>query len=224
MDSSRLDTVDDSADGPASSADTLLIAALRAGDEAAFVTLIGRYQTSLLRLAMVYVPDRAIAEDVVQETWLGVFQGIERFEGRSALKTWLYRILVNRARRRGEREHRSIPFSAAWTPSDDEAEVAVDPERFVSSGAETGHWTSFPRSWDDLPEERFLSSEARTRIDQAIAELPPQQREVITLRDIEGWAADDVCNALNISETNQRVLLHRARSRVRRALEVYLGP
>ena len=214
----------DSSTGGTPSPDVDLIARLRTGEEAAFVVLVRRYQASLIRLAMLYVPDRASAEDVVQETWLGVFQGIERFEGRSALKTWLYRILVNRAMRRGERERRSIPFSAAWTPSADDAEAAVDPDRFVGSGRETGHWTSFPSNWDDLPEERVLSSETRARVAQAIAALPPQQREVITLRDIEGWGAEDVCNVLNLSETNQRVLLHRARSRVRRALEAYLGP
>jgi RNA polymerase sigma-70 factor, ECF subfamily len=200
-----------------------LVAALRAGDERAFATLIERYQPSLLRLAMLYVGDRGAAEDVVQETWLGVLQGIDRFEGRSSLKTWLFRILTNRAKRRGERDHRAIPFSAAWTPGEDD-EPAVDPDRFRPPGDEwAGHWTSFPKNWDDLPEERFLSAETRAVVDAAIAALPPTQREVITLRDIEGWTSEEVRNALDLSETNQRVLLHRARSKVRRALEEQLG-
>jgi RNA polymerase sigma-70 factor (ECF subfamily) len=204
--------------------DARLVAGLRAGDEAAFAALIDRYQASLVRLAMLYVPNRPAAEDVVQETWLGVLQGISRFESRSSLKTWLFRILVNRAKRRGAREHRSIPFSAAWSMDADQGEAAVEPERFLPLGHHfAGHWTSRPASWEDMPEERLVSREARARIDEVIAGLPPSQREVITLRDIEGWGAAEVCNALGISETNQRVLLHRARSKVRRALELYLA-
>lgn len=204
--------------------DAYLVAALRAGEEIAFMTLIERYQASLVRLAMLYVPNRAAAEDVVQETWLGVLQGIDRFEARSSLKTWLFRILVNRAKRRGAREHRSIPFSVAWHPELDRDEPAVEPERFHPLGHQwPGHWTSRPLSWEDLPEEQLVSREARARIDAAIAELSPSQREVITLRDVEGWGSTEVCNALGISETNQRVLLHRARSKVRRAMEQYLA-
>jgi RNA polymerase sigma-70 factor, ECF subfamily len=200
-----------------------LIAALRAGDERAFMTLVDRYQSSLIRLALLYVGDRGAAEDVVQETWLGVLQGIDRFEARSSLKTWLFRILTNRAKRRGERDHRSIPFSAAWSLGDDE-EASVDPDRFFPAGHEwAGHWSSLPRNWDDLPEERFLSAETRAIVDLAIATLPPTQREVITLRDIDGWTSEEVRNALDLSETNQRVLLHRARTKVRRALEEQLG-
>jgi RNA polymerase sigma-70 factor (ECF subfamily) len=204
--------------------DAHLVAALRAGEEAAFAALIDRYQASLVRLAMLYVPNRAAAEDVVQETWLGVLQGIDRFEARSSLKTWLFRILVNRAKRRGAREHRSIPFSAAWHPELDPGEPAVEADRFNPAGHQlAGHWTSRPPSWDDLPEERLVSREARARIEEIIAQLPPHQREVITLRDVEGWGSGEVCNALGISETNQRVLLHRARSKVRRAMEQYLA-
>jgi RNA polymerase sigma-70 factor (ECF subfamily) len=196
-----------------------LIERLRAGDEAAFAALIERYQGPLTRLAMLYVGDRAAAEDTVQETWLGVFQGIERFEGRSSLKTWLFRILTNRAKRRGERDHRTMPFSAAWP--DDEA---VDPDRFLPQGEQwAGHWASSPADWNELPEERFVSIETRALIDQAIAALPTNQREVVTFRDIEGWQSEEVCNVLGISETNQRVLLHRARSKVRRVLEEYLA-
>jgi RNA polymerase sigma-70 factor (ECF subfamily) len=155
---------------------------------------------------------------------LGVLQGIGRFEARSSLKTWLFRILVNRAKRRGAREHRSIPFSAAWSGETDPGEFAVEPERFHPPGHNwAGHWTSRPASWEDAPEDWLVSREARSRIDEVIAGLPPSQREVITLRDVEGWSSAEVCNALGITETNQRVLLHRARSKVRSALELYLG-
>ncbi|MFL5758086.1 MAG: RNA polymerase sigma factor [Thermomicrobiales bacterium] len=202
--------------------DADLVGALRNRDESAFLALIQRYQGSLLRMAMLYVPNRATAEEVVQETWLGVLQGIDRFEARSSLKTWLFRILTNRAKTRGEREARTIPFSTAWQQEDD-GERAVDPGRFLPPGHQyAGHWAAFPSNWDELPEERFVSIETRERVEQAIATLPPVQREVITLRDVEGWGSDEVCNSLNISETNQRVLLHRARSKVRLALEEYL--
>lgn len=211
------------ADGTSLDDEMRLVAALRAGDERAFMTLIERYQATLIRLALMYVGDRGAAEDVVQETWLGVLQGIDRFEGRSSLKTWLFRILTNRAKRRGERDHRAIPFSAAGAPGDDD-EASVDPDRFLPPDHRlAGHWTSRPMDWDDLPEERFLSAETRAVVDRAVASLPPNQREVITLRDVEGWTSEEVRNALDLSETNQRVLLHRARSKVRRALEEHLG-
>jgi RNA polymerase sigma-70 factor (ECF subfamily) len=204
--------------------DHRLVDSLRAGDESAFEMLIDRYHSSLLRLAMLYVPSRAVAEDVVQETWLGVLQGLARFEGRSSLKTWIFRILTNRARTRGQREGRSIPFSAVWNADDDPAEPAVEAERFLPPDHEdAGHWVSFPRNWDELPEERLLSQETRAQIQQAIDALPGSQREVITLRDVEGWASEEVCNMLGISESNQRVLLHRARSKVRHTLEQYLA-
>jgi RNA polymerase sigma-70 factor (ECF subfamily) len=198
-----------------------LVDSLRAGDEAAFETLIDRYHTPLLRLAMLYVPSRAVAEEVVQETWLGVLQGLARFEGRSSLKTWMFRILTNRARTRGQREGRSIPFSAVWPP--DAAEPSVEMDRFFPpEHASAGHWMSRPQNWEALPEERLISEETSAQIQQAIDALPSNQREVITLRDVEGWSSEEVCNVLEISETNQRVLLHRARSKVRRALEQYL--
>lgn len=200
-----------------------LVQALRAGDEAAFEALIERYHASLVRLAMLYVSDRAIAEDVTQETWLGVLEGLPRFEGRASLKTWLFRILTNRAKTRGQRESRSIPFSAFWDPDAEPAEPAVSPERFLpdDNPVTPHHWAVKPAAWDEIPEEYFLTRETLAHVQKAIEALPPSQREVITLRDIEGWTADEVCNALEISETNQRVLLHRARARVRRALEVY---
>jgi len=195
-----------------------LIEHLRAGDDAAFMRLMDLYGGTLLRLASLYVHDLDAAADVVQETWLGVFQGIDRFEGRSSLKTWLFTILTNRAKRRGSRDGRVIPFSAASPARDDEPEADLD--RFFPPGhADAGFWSSLPRDWDALPEERFTSAETRAAIEQVVAALPPSQREVITLRDIEGWSSAEVRNALGLSETNQRVLLHRARTKVRRALE-----
>jgi RNA polymerase sigma-70 factor, ECF subfamily len=200
-----------------------LVDSLRAGDESAFEMLIDRYHMPLLRLAMLYVPSRAVAEEVVQETWLGVLQGLARFEGRSSLKTWLFRILTNRARTRGQREGRSIPFSAVWPPDSDTADPSVEADRFFPpEHVSAGHWMSRPQNWEALPEERLIGEETRAQIQQAIDALPSNQREVITLRDIEGWSSEEVCNVLEISETNQRVLLHRARSKVRRALEQYL--
>jgi RNA polymerase sigma-70 factor (ECF subfamily) len=201
-----------------------LLAELREGSEEAFAVLVGRYHTALVRLACVYVQDRAMAEEVAQETWLGVLQGLERFEGRSSLKTWIFRILVKRARTRGKRESRTIPFSAVLDAAHDPAEPPVDAECFLSADHPRwpGHWARFPSNWNDIPEERVLSAETRAHIEAAIEALPPQQREVITLRDIEGWGSVEVCNVLGVSETNQRVLLHRARSKVRRALERHL--
>lgn len=200
-----------------------LLDSLRAGDESAFEMLIDRYHSPLLRLAMLYVPSRAVAEEVVQETWLGVLQGLARFEGRSSLKTWIFRILTNRARTRGQREGRSIPFSAVWNPEADADDPAVDADRFRPPDHEyAGHWMSRPQDWEALPEERLLGQETRAQIQQAINALPGSQREVITLRDVEGWDSEEVCNILSISESNQRVLLHRARSKVRRMLEQYL--
>jgi RNA polymerase sigma-70 factor, ECF subfamily len=196
-----------------------LIASLRAGDEAAFETLIERYGSSLLRLAQMYVPSRAVAEDVVQETWIGVLKGLDKFEGRSSLKTWIFHILLNRARTRGRREDRSVPFSSLWNPESESGEPSVEPQWFKDDG----WWGVHPRDWSGVPEERLLSQETRALIQQAIDTLPPTQREVITLRDVDGWSSEEVCNALNISETNQRVLLHRARSKVRQALEQYLS-
>lgn len=200
-----------------------LLAALRAGDERAFAALVDRHHASMVRLAMVYVPSRAVAEEVAQEAWLGVLQGLDGFEGRSSLKTWIFRILMNRAMTRGKRERRSVPFSALFEPSREAGEPRVDPDRFMGPEAERpGHWAHPPRRWEGEPEERLVGLETINRVARAIEELPPSQREVITLRDIEGWTSPEVCNVLGITETNQRVLLHRARSRVRRALEQYL--
>jgi RNA polymerase sigma-70 factor (ECF subfamily) len=189
-----------------------LVQALRAGDERVFEQLVRMYQGTLLRVAQMYVSSRAVAEEVVQETWLAVLNGIDRFEGRSSLKTWIFRILANRAKTRGQREGRTIPFSAL---GEDDPEPAVEPDRF-----DRGHWASFPADW---PEARLLGGETLHVIDGAIESLPATQRAVITLRDVQGWSAEEVRNALDLSETNQRVLLHRARSKVRGALEEYLA-
>lgn len=207
-----------------SAADMEVVRALRAGDEAAFATLVERYNGALLRLARMYVHDRAVAEEVVQDTWVGVLNGIDRFEPRASLKTWIFRILMNRARTSAKREGRSIPFSAAWERASEPDEPAVDPERFLVADVPdepAGWWVSPPRDWGASPERAILATETRAYVDGAIAALPPQQREVITLRDVEGWSSAEVRNVLNISEMNQRVLLHRARSKVRQALERY---
>lgn len=200
-----------------------LVARLRAGDEDAFATLLDRYGATLLRLALMYVKDRAAAEDVVQETWLGVFRGIDRFEERSSFKTWLFTILTNRAKRRGQRDARVIPFAATARAGVDD-EPAESADQFIPDGQEwAGAWAAAPNDWMEVPEQRFEARETRELIEAAIATLPPAQREVITLRDIEGWSSVETCNALGITETNQRVLLHRARAKVRRALEETLS-
>ena len=204
--------------------DARLVAALRRGDEPAFVLLVERCHRALLRLARCYVSSDAVAEEVVQETWLGVLQGLPRFEGRSSLRTWIFRILTNRAKTRGQREARSVPLSALEADGDEGPEPAVDPEHFHSIGSMNGGWAIPPQSWEQLPEERLLSAETRACIDTAIAALPGRQRLVMTLRDVEGLSSQDVCGILEVSEANQRVLLHRARSRVRSALEQYLAP
>jgi RNA polymerase sigma-70 factor (ECF subfamily) len=197
-----------------------LVERARAGDEDAFATLVRRHSPALLRLARMYVPSQAVAEDVVQETWLGVLRGLERFEGRSSFKTWLFRILVNRAKTRGVREHRSIPFASLGSGDGEDGDdgPTVDASRFAEDGA----WTSAPRSWEDDPELALDSKEARRIVLEAIDTLPERQKVVITMRDIDGLSSDDVRNALDLSETNQRVLLHRARAKVRTALENWI--
>jgi RNA polymerase sigma-70 factor (ECF subfamily) len=197
--------------------------ALRRGDEAAFTMLVNEHQAALLRLALMYVSDPAVAEDVVQETWIAVLQGIHRFEGRSSLKTWLFRILTNRAKTRAQREGRYVSLSALEELDAEAGQPSVSPERFFHADDPSAHhFTSIPQRFDEIPEDRLLSQETRAVIQRTIEMLPPNQRQVITLRDIEGWGSEEVCNVLEISETNQRVLLHRARSKVRQALENYL--
>jgi RNA polymerase sigma-70 factor, ECF subfamily len=201
---------------PAASDDARLVRALRAGDEAAFTSLVTGFYPAMVRVALLYVHNRAVAEEVVQQTWLGVLQGVGRFEGRSSLKTWIFHILMNVAKTYGRREGRSIPFSSLAATELDGDDPAVDPERFQSdeSSNARGHWVSNPQNWDELPEERVLSLETRDRIAQTLEALPPAQREVIQLRDVEGFSADEVCDLLGISQ---------ARSKVRRALERYLS-
>lgn len=203
--------------------DMVLVPALRDGDEAAFAWLLDRYDHSLRRLAMNYVQSRAIADEVVQDTWMGVINGIDRFEGRSSLKTWVFRILMNVARARGVREHRSVPFAAASWALEDGADPTIDPDRFLHAPTSdpAGHWVSLPLAWEHEPEARLEAGETVAVVRAAMSALPPAQQEVMTLRDVEGWTSAEICDALNISETNQRVLLHRARSKVRRALEEY---
>jgi len=198
--------------------DALLVEGLRAGDEAAFAAVMRMYGRGMLRVAEMYVSSRAVAEDVVQEAWVGVLRGIGRFEGRSSLKTWLYRIVANTAKTRGVRESRSVPFSSL---GDDEDEGTVDADRFLGSGDRfPGHWAVPPQAW--APEGRLLADETLGVVERAIDKLPPAQRAVITMRDVQGFTSEEVCNALDLTETNQRVLLHRARAKVRRALEEYM--
>ena len=200
--------------------DATVVAALRRGDEAVFSELVMIHSSSLLRLAQDFVRTRAVAEEVVQETWLAVLNGIDRFEGRSSFKTWLFRILVNKAKTRGAREARSIPFSSLQPEGE---ERAVPEDRFRGADDQwPGHWASPPRSLDTIPEDSLLSGEARQRIAQALETLPDGQRIVVTLRDVVGWDAEEVCDALGLTEVNQRVLLHRGRAKLRAALEQYL--
>ncbi len=200
--------------------DLALLDALRGGDEAAFMALVEQLQPSMHRVALLFVSDPALADEVIQDTWIGVLRGLAAFEGRSSLKTWIFSILANRARTLARREGRYV--SLASSPDDDEP--AVSPDRFDPPGAKwAGHWATDPVSWDSVPEARLLSAETQSLIRRVIDSLPPGQMRVIVLRDIEGWSSAEVCNALEIAETNQRVLLHRARSKVRQALEVYFA-
>jgi RNA polymerase sigma-70 factor (ECF subfamily) len=197
-----------------------LLSGLRAGDERAFEALVRRHHRTMLAVARQYVSSRAVAEEVVQEAWLGVLKGIDRFEGRSSLATWIMRILVNIAKTRGAREARSVPYAALAGPDD---EVSVEPERFRGPGDQyPGGWWAFPDDWRRLPEEALLRRETLKAVTDAIEELPPLQRSVISMRDVQGLDPDEVCALLEISDGNQRVLLHRARSRVRATLERHL--
>lgn len=192
-----------------------LLRDLRQGDEQAFAALLHQYHGSLVHFARTFVRDREVAEEVVQETWLGVIRGRDRFRGDCSLKTWIFRIMINTARTRAVQERRSVPFSAL---GDDASGTAVDAGRFLADG----HWSSVPTDWSSIPEERLLAGEALSRIQEAVETLPPMHRQVIVLRDVGGWTSGEVCALLDLSEANQRVLLHRARSKVRAALEDYL--
>jgi len=182
--------------------------------------LVDRYGSLMLRVALMHVRSRAVAEEVVQEAWLGVIRGLDRFEGRSSLKTWILRIVANLARTRGEREQRSVPLSSLEPEGD---EPSVDPDRFrpMDHPMYPGGWAVLPHAWARLPEESLVAAETLQLVREAIARLPARQQEVITLRDVEGWDSEEVCSALDLSEGNQRVLLHRARSKIRQELEDY---
>jgi RNA polymerase sigma-70 factor (ECF subfamily) len=202
-------------------ADLRILEDLRDGQESAFQYLIEAYQPSMIRVAMLYVPTHTLAEEAVQETWIGVLKGMRRFEGRSSLKTWIFSILMNQAKTIGQREGRYQMI--VWEEAD--AEPAVAPERF--QGADSpypDHWTTagWPENWKEIPEDILLNKETRRYIQQAIDGLSENHRTVITLRDVEMLTSEEVCNILGISDTNQRVLLHRARSKVRQTLEMYL--
>jgi RNA polymerase sigma-70 factor (ECF subfamily) len=200
----------------------LLVAALRRRDEAAFVALVRRYHGLMLRVAYVQLKDRAACEEVVQETWLAVINGIDSFEGRSSLRTWMFRILTYQASARLERDGRQIPFSALASADAAAPDPSVDPSQFFGRdhAPRPFFWVTDPSEW---PEDALLAAEMRAVIRAAVHELPDSQRVVISLRDLEGWTPKEVCEALGISDGNQRVLLHRARSRVREALNGYLG-
>jgi RNA polymerase sigma-70 factor (ECF subfamily) len=196
--------------------DDELIQRLRARDETAFMELVERLTPSMRRVARMFVASDAVADECVQEAWLGVLQGIDRFEGRASLRTWIFRILVNIAKTRGKRESRSVPF--ATLAGDDLDQPTWDPSAFDA----VGHWTSLPFDWRGLPEERVSGRETLAVIGHAIESLPPMQAEVIRLRDVLGWSSEEVRNALDLTDTNQRVLLHRARAKVRAAVEDHL--
>jgi RNA polymerase sigma-70 factor (ECF subfamily) len=201
-------------------ADGEIVAALRAGDEDAFRELFARHYPAMKRLARTYVASDAVAEEVVQETWMAVVTRIERFEGRSTLRTWIFSILINQAKTHGARERRALPFSSVASGAADEP--VVDADRFQrEDDAWPGHWATPPRPWE-RPEQRLLSLEARKHLKLGLAQLPDRQRVIVGLRDVEGLSAEDVCGLLQLSQENQRVLLHRGRSRLRAELEAYL--
>lgn len=199
-----------------------LISALRAGDEAAFSRIVSEWSRPMLALARGFVSTEASAEEVVQETWLAVIKGLDRFEGRSALRTWVYRILVNTAKSRGVKEHRTLPWSSV---AGDDAGPSLEPALFQSAGeAYPGHWRAAPTAWpyDVAVEGSVLAGEVRGELRTAVDALPDRQRLVLTLRDVLGHSSDEVCQLLEISQANQRVLLHRARTAVRAGLAAYL--
>jgi RNA polymerase sigma-70 factor (ECF subfamily) len=210
------------ASGATPDADARLLEALRRGDEDAFRELVREHTPFLMRLVMMHVPSRAIAEEVVGDTWEAVVKGLDRFEGRSSLRTWIASIALNKARTRGTREGRIVPFALLRRRYEEGGGPAVDPDRFQGRrGERPGWWASPPVAWEE-PERQLEAAETRDVMLRAIRDLPPRQREVIALRDLAGWDAAEVCNALDVTETNQRVLLHRARSKVRAALEEHL--
>ena len=199
-----------------------LLAQLRDGNEEAFCALVRRHSPSMTRVAMVFVSRRAVADEVVQETWLSVVSGLDGFEAKSSLRTWIYAILRNCARRRAEQEQRLVPLSELAADEASGEDLGVSRDRFFEDGRWAGMWSSAVPRWDALPEERVLSSELRTVLLEAIDALPRMQRAVIALRDVEGWPPEEVCEYLGVADGNQRVLLHRARAAARAAIERYL--
>jgi RNA polymerase sigma-70 factor (ECF subfamily) len=201
-----------------------LLYALRRGDETAFRELVSQYHGAMVRIAQMYVRDQDTAQEVAQEAWLGILRGLDGFEGRSSLKTWIFTIVSNLAKTRGTRERRTVAFSELARAEVEADDPAVSPDRFQPEGAaDPGWWVSYPPQWRMGVEEQFLAREQMRYLEDAIEQLPAAQRTVIVLRDIEGWSAEEVCNVLELAETNQRVLLHRARAKVRTALAQYLG-
>jgi RNA polymerase sigma-70 factor (ECF subfamily) len=203
------------------SRDQEIIGALRKGDEHAFKDLFDQTNPMMKRVARGYVDSDAVADEIVQEAWMAVLTAIHRFEGRSALRTWIFSIVINQAKSHSARERRTLPLSCVGTCADDQP--AVDPDRFQKDDdAWPGHWATPPRPWGK-PDRRLLSLEARSRLKAALAQLPERQRLIVGLRDIEGFSAEEVCDVLDLSQENQRVLLHRGRSRLRAVLGEYVG-
>jgi RNA polymerase sigma-70 factor (ECF subfamily) len=206
--------------------DGSLVERLRAGDEATFGALVDRYHASFVRLAAGYVRDRSIAEEVAQEAWLGILRGLRQFAGRASFKTWMFRIVVNCAKHRAVRESRCETFSDRWDSpaADDALDSAVPTDWFRGSGDQwPGGWLVFPGDWGEQPEQRLMSAETRRELAAMIERLPLRQRQVLVLRDVDGLSSSEVCETLQLSESNQRVLLHRARSTLRRSLADHLS-
>jgi len=206
----------------ASATDADALARLRAGDQAAFRDLVLRNQAAMVRFASGFVPSTAVAEEVVQDTWIAVIRGLGRFEGRSTLRTWIFRILANQARTRGVRERRTVPASSLTDELAEAEQPSVSIERFAGPPGR-GMWAQPPARWSDQPEERLLVGATFERFAETVTVLPENQRRVLVLRDVEGWTSEEVCELLELSEVNQRVLLHRARSKLRALLEQELG-
>ena len=203
--------------------DLALLSRLRQGEEGAFGELVKQHHRALVRTAMGYVADREVAEEVVQDSWMAVIEGLDRFEGRSSLRTWIFGIMIHKAKDRGVREKRHVTFSS-FESADDEVEGTVDPSRFHQSGEWAGHWAFPPQPWDEqTPEKLLASQQAVNAMNKSIEALPQTLKEVLILRDVEGVEAKEVCEILKISESNLYVRLHRARERVRRAVETYLA-
>lgn len=202
--------------------DHTVLSRLRTGDEGAFDELVTKHHGALVRMAMSHVADREVAEEVVQDTWMAVIQGLDRFEGRSSLRTWIFGILIHKAKDRGVREKRHTTFSD-FESHDDDHDEAIDPSRFHQSGEWAGHWAFPPQPWDEqTPETLLASQQAVNAMHRAIDALPKTLKDVLILRDVEGVEAKEVCELLTITETNLYVRLHRARERVRQTVETYL--